>query len=87
MFAPESYINYKRKDDENGVNADDYALLALKKTESAKKATGYFGLYAVSDSHGNLLKPKEVSIVGYAPDLIKEKINHNISIRAKKDTY
>ena len=28
---------------------------------------------AVSDSHGNLLKPKEVSIVGYAADLIKEK--------------
>ena len=34
--------------------------------------TGYFGMYAVSDSHGNLLKHKEVSIVAYTANLIKE---------------
>ena len=82
VFAPESYINYKRKDEENGMNADDYVLLVL--TKRIGQETGYFGMYAVSDSHGNLLKPKEVSIVGYAADLIKKKIKNNISIRAKK---
>ena len=54
VFTPESYINYKRKDEENGVNADDYAMLVLKKRIGQE--TGDFGKSAVSDSHGTLLK-------------------------------
>ena len=51
------------------MNTDDYALLALKKRIGQE--TGYFGVYALSDSHDNLLNQKESSIVGYARDQLK----------------
>ena len=39
------------------MNAEDYAFLVLKKRIGQE--TGYFGRYAVSDSHGNLLQPRK----------------------------
>ena len=43
-------------------------------------------MYAVSDPHGNLLRPREVSISGYAADLIKEENKEKYIQKSEKRT-
>ena len=81
MFAPERYINYKRKDEEK-----EWCECRQLSFGSSEKRVGYFGMYAVPDSHDILLKPKEVPIVGYAVELNKEESKEHFIHKSEKGT-
>ena len=67
FYVPASYILHQREGDD-GIASDDYGLLVLKHPIGEK--TGFFGLH-VADQE--LLKGKEIQIIGYPGDKVKEK--------------
>jgi V8-like Glu-specific endopeptidase len=65
IYAPEAYINHKGGKEGDDLCPEDYALLMLKIPIGMK--TGYFGLH-IADR--NMIKNKEISIIGYPGDKV-----------------
>ena len=70
VFAPENYINHKSEDEKEGANADDIALLVLKKPIG--RETGYVGLHFILPMTSNFNGSIDTFVAGYPADPNKE---------------
>ena len=64
VYAPETYIHHK----DSALCSEDYALLFLKVAVGIE--TGFFGLHIASEE---LLKSRQISVVGYPGDKLADK--------------
>lgn len=83
VFVPEGFLNYKGENEEDMGNAENYALLLLKK--SIGEVTGYYGLHAVATEEATLLEPKDVLIAGYPEAELENEKNEIFQLRVKKE--